>query len=59
MMKDEQYLPHAILLPGNCLVAVAVTKAIAEDYANATYGGRPYTIVLATKRHIAELGETK
>lgn len=58
-MKGEEFLPHAILLTGNCLVAVAVTRAIAEDYARATYGGRPYTITLATKKHITELGETK
>ncbi|UTC25254.1 hypothetical protein P7_064 [Pectobacterium phage vB_PcaM_P7_Pc] len=47
-MKQD-YLPHVIILPSYCPVAIALTKDIAEDLARKR-GYSNYTIRKATKQ---------
>lgn len=55
-MKNTDLLPHTIILPGYCPVAICATKKIADDLA-AKYGYKDCYIVRTNKEHIALIAE--
>lgn len=54
---NDDYAPHAIILPSYTPVAVCLSRDIAEKYAEKSYPSGKYTIRKATKKDLELLLE--